>query len=501
MATTKDTLIQYFAGLDVSTLQKLQNYSELLLIPEEDLASNVTMSQMVAKGHQLADVYFPEWTDRGKADFGEFLLEIFALFSEKDFWYVNAHANEGILRKTRSYSNAFSKASTLGYSPDVCKGAFGEFSITFEPGSLITYGRGDLLVTMGSKQFSNDTEFSVETSGVPSTKQLTLREGTQVVEDITFNGCSIYLRRKLIDLDSVSVEIDGLNYSRVRLFGDSSVNSTHYMLLPEEDGSVSVFFGTDGFGVTPPVGKAITVRYRSCSGAESIPVSTCIISDSSPSRQATAAVISGSLTMGKNPSTLTAIKESASLYFSTKGTALNETVLESLLNSLTFVKRSKVSALGGTLSFQVIPISGEAEPSMEELAEIMLLGGLVPVGYALDNLPNSYVNIIDRLGVAVEKLILTVDISRGYSTTSAEAAIRQVLEDVTNPLIKATYGGGFVKSNMDILLRTSVGGIQAISYKVLVDTVESQAPDVSLAPTEIFQTVNQDDVTIRFNVV
>ena len=113
----KEQLLQHFAGLDTSVLQKLYKYSNLLIIPDEDLLTNVTMSQMVEKAHSLADVYFPEWTDRSKSDFGQFLIELFALFSEKDFWYINAFANEGILRKMRSYSNVFSKVVSMGYSP------------------------------------------------------------------------------------------------------------------------------------------------------------------------------------------------------------------------------------------------------------------------------------------------------------------------------------------------------------------------------------------------
>ena len=108
MSYTKKELLAYFSELDVPTLEKLRRYSSLLIIPEEDLLVNATMSQMVDKAHELADILFPEWTDRGKSDFGEFLIELFALFSEKNFWYINAFANESLLQKMRSYSNVCS---------------------------------------------------------------------------------------------------------------------------------------------------------------------------------------------------------------------------------------------------------------------------------------------------------------------------------------------------------------------------------------------------------
>ena len=53
----KEQLVQYFSGLDLSTLQKLHKYSKLLIIPDEDLLTNVTMTQMVEKAHNGSD----EW--------------------------------------------------------------------------------------------------------------------------------------------------------------------------------------------------------------------------------------------------------------------------------------------------------------------------------------------------------------------------------------------------------------------------------------------------------
>lgn len=85
MAQTKEELLQYFAGLDIALLQRLQKYSQLLIIPDEDLLTNATMVQMVEKAHSLADVLFPQWTDRSKSDFGEFLVELFAVFQRKTF--------------------------------------------------------------------------------------------------------------------------------------------------------------------------------------------------------------------------------------------------------------------------------------------------------------------------------------------------------------------------------------------------------------------------------
>lgn len=72
MAQTKEELLKYFASLDVARLQKLQNYSKLLIIPEEDLLSNATMSQMVQKAHSLADSLFPNGLTAANRTSGSF---------------------------------------------------------------------------------------------------------------------------------------------------------------------------------------------------------------------------------------------------------------------------------------------------------------------------------------------------------------------------------------------------------------------------------------------
>lgn len=500
---TKEELLQYFSGLNISTLQKLQKYSKLLIIPDEDLLVNATMIQMVEKGHNLADALFPEWTDRSKSDFGEFLLELFAVFSEKDFWYINAFANEGILKKMRSYSNAFSKASSMGYQATLCKGASATFGVTFVAGEQTTYERGDLVVEVEGIKFTNDASFTVEKSADTIVKQVTLSEGSQVSEDVTYNGYSIFIRKDNIDIDSIKVTIDNIIYSRVRNFGFSEKDSTHYMVLPEEDGSCSIYFGSNGFGLQPSLGKSIRVEYRRCSGNEgNTEIKAATINDSYPLREAIAASMSTAATGGVYAESLTSIKERAPLYFYTKQSALNESISETLLNSFSFVHKSKVTLSNREVNYYIIPTSGLEEPSASELQQVEK--GFYPylmTGYSGLNRPNVYRNLITTANPSATKLIVDIVISSGYDKSTIEGAARQIMSDITSPLVKATYGGSFLKTDADILMRSSIAGVQSVTFKLLVNGNEEVMPDVVLSEVEIFRTINQDNVTVRINVV
>lgn len=497
----KEQLLQYFQTLSVPTLEKLEKYSKLLIIPDEDLLVNATMSQMVAKAHDLADVYFPDWTDRSKSDFGEFLVELFAIFSEKDFWYINAFANEGILRKMRSYGNAFSKVSSMGYRPVTCKGSVGTFNVTFGAGEELTYLKGDLVVDVKGTRFTNDTPFTLPTSATTTSLQLELHEGEQMAEDVTYNGYSVFIRKANIDLDSVAVFVDNTEYTRVANFGLSSNNSTHFMIIPEEDGSVNVYFGENGFGAQPEMGRSIRVEYRLCHGVKgNIGLSLVEVNSSLDSRPAISSSMVTTPRGGLDAETLTSIRERAPLYFTTKRSAINEVVSQDIINSFSFVQKSKVIVIGRNVTYRIIPTSGSKEPNEDELAEIENeFHPYLMAGYTGVHSPNDYVDLVTA--VDADSIVLDVIVLKGYTPSSVEESIRQIMDDITNPLVRADYGGKFSKTETDVIIRSSVAGVQNVSFRISKDGVESPMDDVVLGDNEIFTPISQDKLTIRINVV
>lgn len=503
MATTKEQLLSYFRGLDTATLEKLKKYSELLIIPDEDLLVNATMIQMVDKAHDLADSLFPEWTDRSKSDFGEFLVELFALFSEKDFWYINAFANEGILRKMRSYSNAFSKASSMGYQPTTCKAAQCNFSVTFRAGEVIRYERGDLIVDVNGIEFTNDDTFVLEKSASELSKVLTLHEGKHIAEDVTYNGYNVMIRKSNIDINSIIVTIDNIVYTRVSNFGFSSTDSTHYMVLPEEDGSCSIFFGSNGFGVQPSIGKSIRVEYRTCQGSDgNTPINVAEINDSLSDREAISASMITPAEGGVYAETLTSIKERAPLHFNTKRAAINEEIAQDILNGFSFVYKSKVSVIGNEVTYRIIPVSGYLEPTDAEVEKIESeFTSYIMAGYNGSYVSNSYKNLLTVANSMASKIILDAIVLPGYNLSTIESSLRQLMEDATNPLVGADYGGSFLKTDMDILMRSRVAGLQSVSFRLKIGTQETIMPDVTLEDTEIFRKISQEDITVRINVV
>lgn len=500
---SKTELLQYFSTLDLATLERLEKYSKLLIIPDEDLLINATMLQMVEKAHELADSLFPEWTDRSKSDFGEFLVELFALFSEKDFWYINAFANEGILQKMRSYSNAFSKASSLGYTPILCHGASASFAVTFAAGNAMEYARGELVVKVGERKYSNDSPISVPLSAAPTTQSVTLHEGEQVAEEVTFNGYCCFLRKKNIDVASLSVSLGGVQYTQVKNFGDSNADSTHFMVLPEEDGSCSIFFGQNGFGVTPAIGTSVHVEYRTCNGTDgNQTIGAVSILSSVYERPATAATMSSVASGGTFAESLTAIKQKAPLMFNSHRAAINEAATRDIINGIPTVHQCMVYQLADDVVYEAIPASGAAELTLAEQDAIQAeVEPLLMLGYSLQYAANQYKTLKTAANPSASKIVLGVVASVGYDPAGIATAVRAVMEDLTNPLIEATYGGSFTKVDADAKIRARVAGVQSVAFFVRVDGVDSVMSDIQLGDKEIFSKIVQADLEINVTTV
>ena len=499
MLQTKQELINYFQGLEVATLQRLYKYASQIIIPDEDLLVNVTMPQMLNKAHQLADSLFPEWTDRSKSDFGEFLIELFAVFSEKDFWYINAFANEGIFSKTRSYGNAFAKASALGYQPTLLKGAKGTFKVIFKEGEATNYKRGDLVLNVGGILFTNDDEFLLPKQEDLITKTLILQQGEQKYEDYIFNGFNVFIRKENIDIDSVEVIINNIKYSRVGTFGHSGTSSTHFVALPEEDGSIAIYFGDGTLGVSPEIGTEVQVRYRVCEGEKGNVKNTDVgINESISSREAIRADMLGNASEGTDLETLSTLKEKAPSFFNTKRAAINEEMAEKMLNNFSFIKKSKVTVLSSNIGYRAIPMSGDLDLSTEELAILSReFDPYIMLGYNVSSQGNEYIDLITKANINATQLILDVLVYKGYDHNEIEGAVRQVLSDLTNPLVLANYGSRFDRADVDIKIRMAVQGVQGIVFKLLVGGQEVPMPDVELPPEQIFKPINQDKVNIR----
>lgn len=500
MAETKQELIKSLSNYSSEVLRKLLNYANLIIIPDEDLASNVTMQQLVDKAHALADVHFPEWTDRSKSDFGEFLVELFAVFSEKDFWYINAFANESILSKMRSYSNAYSKVVSMGYKPRVTTPALISATLSVAPGDTETVNIGGIVINVDGYQFFNDTVLQIPNT---STSVLTtFVQGTHNTETYTFNGYCIFVRQNKVNIDTVRISIDGVEWTKVSNFGYANSSSEFFLTVPEEDGSVAVYFGSNGIGKCPDIGTSIEVTYDTCDGATgTVQGSNSSLMSSTTDRLITSVVVTGASSIGVDPESLPSLVANAQMYNNNHGTVINEKMGEALLNSFDFVYQSKVKVSGLSLCYYVVPIDSLQAVYKQKEYMSNNFDPRVIMGYTAKFLYTNYINLLTRLNTT--KLQVNIYYHKNYDEATVKSQVLQVVQDYTNPHARASYGSGFVKSAIDGEVRSTIAGVQKVEFMILNESGTSYInfADVELDEIEIFSLIDASDVELNAYVV
>ena len=499
MADTKQDLIKKLSDFPTETLRKLLNYANLIVIPDEDLVSNVTMQQIVDKAHDLADIHFPEWTDRSKSDFGEFLVELFALFSEKDFWYINAFANESILTKMRSYSNAYSKAVSMGYTPRVTTPATVSVILSFSDGNAETIPIGGIILNINGKEYFNASTITIEANTTKVTAMFT--QGKHNVETYTFNGYCIFIRQDKINPASINLAIGGVGWNKVTSFGNATNTSEVFVVVPEDDGSAAIYFGSNGVGKTPDIGVSVEVTYDTCDGADgAVSGSEVSIGSSTSTRTLLGAYANGESTSGYNPESLQSLVANAQLYVSNHGAVINEKAGEQLLNSFDFIYQSKVIVSGRIIHYYVIPLGRDQATAKQKDYMAINFDPKILMGYTAQFTSNDFVNLLSRLNTS--KIRVEVYYFRNYNENSIKNQVLQIVQDYTNPQAKATYGGGFVKSEIDGDIRSRVSGVQKITFKVLKDDgTYDTFQDVELSNFEIFNIVDSANIEVMTYVI
>jgi hypothetical protein len=462
---TKQDILNSLATFDKSTLDKLLTFGEVLLIPEPDLLINVTQVQMIDKAHTLADQFFPTWTDRSKSDFGEFLVELMALFSEKDFWYINAFANEGLLHKMAVYSNAYYRAIELGYHPYPFTSATTKVSLTFDPGTEFILEIGDVILDRQGSDvvLSNVERVIVEASGASLTKVVDFAHGVYETTSQNFNGKSFKIGTPKIDITSLEVSDPQVAWTHVESFAEVSATDKVFLTIPEEDGRVDIVFGNNIFGYLPEPSTVLTAKYRKGGGSEGNydVIGVYTVQQIPPGRAVTTVLELLPLSGGQDQEALVSIQANAPLQFRTKGRILNPLDCIDLLVQRDDVRKAFAYNWTTSLIFYVIPEDGNiaTQAFLSELSDFV--GEILVMGFSPASSNTTYIDLAN--------LDITAFCLQGFNLAEKEIELRELIEEYTDPMRRAEYAGSFVFSVFVAYLVASVEGLT----NVIINEVQS----------------------------
>lgn len=486
--SSRQQLLASLALQSTSRLSELVRISNFIFVPDEDQLINVTMADMVDKAHTLADTYFPEWTDRGKSDFGEFLVELFALFSEKDFYYINAFTNEGFLGKATIYSNVVLKAMTNGYMPKLFVSAKCKVNLEFPAGAELIVAPGNIVVSIPntSLKYSNTEYLTIPQSAAPYFITADFAHGAYQTSTTNFNGKSVRISSKFVDISSITHAVNDTLWTRVNDFSHSASSDKHYMVLPEENGTFQIIYGTSGFGERPSLGSPTTTVYRVGSGTEGN-VDNGLITSLSISPTVRPVTTFTQLTPavgGQDAESIEDIRNHGSVYYRTQESIKGVRDCIEVLNSFPDINKSQALVFANNLYFYVIPESGLAA-TQEFLDEVQLRIKDQVVDFYI---PGGVLTVYVPVTLNVNAYLLT-----GYDSISFIQQLTDFYLDYTNPLASAEYGKNFTLSDFVAKAIENIPGLQNITY----NTVNGAAPaDVVVDDHQILQAMTTSDITI-----
>jgi hypothetical protein len=461
---TKREILTILEAKSKGVLERLLNYADLLLIPEEDLLINVTFQQMLDKVNSLADTHFPTWTDRSHTDFGRFLAELFCLFSEKDFYYANLHSRESFLNTSKVYSNAYYKSIEMGRVPITRKAATTRLRLTFLLGAVQRYPAGSFSVEIGGEIFSNVEPVYVPASVGNVDVIVKFGHGVFASKTTPFKGRSIRILEPNVIADYTFVESDNISWSRTDSFATAESGDALFLVLPEEDASCDILFGESPFGLRPNVGTIFTVKFLKGGGiAGNLPVSPATVTAQplgSPRLISTVTMLlpaSG----GTTQESIEEIKARASLYFFTQNRVVNPADAVALILGYGGFIKAYAYCWGRNLYIYAQPTDGSIATPTQLTALGDFLQPITVMGYTVVPSGTTYINCAD--------IALTVFVQSGYAFATIETEVRQIVDIFFDPVREADYGKEFVFSALIDFIVSNVEGVS----NVTVDTVQS----------------------------
>lgn len=484
-------LLNEFNRFDDEMLKKLITIGDSILSPLNTELTSVdfaTMVDEVFKENGLADRYYPEWTDRSKSDFGRFLVELFALFSDKDFFYINHFSRESFVAVADLYRSIFHQAQHQGFNPPSNVSASGNVEIVFSPGSAEFVPRGSIVLgieDVPSLVYTND-EFTIPASTTDQSVTVTFRHGRLRREQLFFDGYSLVVDIPNIVTDTVKLTIDGSVWTQTDNFINGNSSTKHFMVFYDEEGRAEIQFASGGLGAIPDEGVLCDVEFLIGGGyIGDIEADTLNRVVGSQTTRNLLSYTQFAMTGGNDLMPMELLRQTVIGKARHQNRVVTPEDAEYFCKELSFVHKVFSDVFLNYIYVYILPTGGgNITPSQEALIENKLEPYLL-MGYNLTVNSPIYVPITMEVNI----YLLPTTIRSG-----ANVMAEQGIDEFLNPLKGGEFGDGVNRSLLASRLLQRVTGSQNVTFPVLH---RSGTP----APSEDLEFINQEVVDIANSTI
>ena len=485
-----------FNRFDDDTLKKLITIGDSILSPMNTELTSVDFASMVDavfKENGLADRYFPEWADRSKSDFGRFLVELFALFSDKDFFYINHFSREGFVAVADLYRSIFHQALHQGFNPPSNQSAMGNVELIFSSGSAEFVPRGSIILgidSVPSLVYTND-DFTIPSSTTDQNVTAPFIHGKFRREQIFFDGYSLVLDIPNIVNNTVRLTIDGSDWTQTDNFigGDSSTK--HYMVFHDEEGRAEIMFAKDGMGSIPDDGMLCDLSFIVGGGyigdIEANVLNRVVGSQTVRNLQS---YTQFAMTGGNDLIPMELLRQTVIGKARHQNRVVTPEDAEYFCKELSVVHKVFADVFLNYTYVYVLPVGGgDVTPSQKALVENKLEPYLL-MGQNLNVNSPIYVPIT----MEVDIYLLPTTIKSGANTVAL-----QTIDEFLNPLKNGEFGAGVNRSLLASKILQRVSGSQNVTFPTLHRTgTPSPSSDVDFIGQELIDIANS---TISINLI
>jgi len=210
------------------------------------------------------------WKDTYRSSTGSMLIELFAAVANLVLYYVERRAEESYIMTAKNKSSIINLVRLLNYIPKRKVSATGTLRFTLTGGAhtqIVFVPKYTECQTAGGVKYLVDDDVAIMVGQTYVDAEAIQGELITLSYTSTGNIDQEYL----IDDDSVEdthleVNVNGVAWTKVTSFIDSTTTSLHYILRPELDDNVTILFGNGVFGKSPANGDTIELKYVKSDG-------------------------------------------------------------------------------------------------------------------------------------------------------------------------------------------------------------------------------------------
>jgi len=488
------SLLNEFNRFDDETLEKLITIADSILSPLDTELTSVDFASMlkeVFKPNGLADRYYPEWTDRSKSDFGRFLVELFALFSDKNMFYINHFSREGFVGVAELYRSIFHKALQQGFNPPSNVSSEGNVELIFSSGTTEFVPRGSIV--LGIQDMTDLTyinkSFTIPSSLIDQNITVEFMHGKLRKEQIFFDGYSIVLDTPNIVSKSINLTIGNVEWAETDNFLFGNASTKHFMVFYDEKGRAEIMFAKDNLGAVPNENQVCVVEYVTGGGyAGDIMDNTVNLVVNSQTTRNLLSYTQFAMAGGNDLQPMEELRQTVIGKARHQNRVVTPEDAEYFCKELSFVEKVFADVFLNYAYIYILPSGGgDISPAQINLVEAKLLPNLL-MGYNLTVGSPIYIPIT-----------ISVDIYLAPNTIRGGANIiaQQTIEEFLNPLKNGEFGQGLRRSILINKILQRVRGSQNVTFPTLHRSGYPASPDDLIFIGQELVDYANSDVTIN----